>query len=108
MKRKERTIYNHLRRSVNPDTIRVEIPTTWTHESRQACHELLTTAKLMHAVGIYWNDIHGEYCLNYAPGQDQKQESEDVDAITATFTPQPWTWTGYRKPDEPTTEAEEE
>lgn len=104
MKRHERSIYCRLRREVTTtNTIRVEIPLSWTHEARQACHELLTVEKLMHAASIYWNPIYKEYCLNYIQGQRQEQEGQDVDEIASQFKPQPYTWSGYPA----TTEAKE-
>ena len=43
MKRIERNTLNSLRKSISADTINVEIPTSYSHEGRQAIHEMLTT-----------------------------------------------------------------
>ena len=112
MKRNERTIYNRLKKEVTQDTINVEIPVDYTHEGRQAIHELLTIGKGLYATGIYWNDIMECYCIHYeraytetAKGIKAAQEATDIDAITADMEYRDWTWTGYKKPAQQPAEA---
>ena len=112
MKREERTLLNQLRKSVTPDTINVEIPVSYTHEGRQAIHELLTIEKGLYAPCIYWNDILGEYCVHYertmgdptATATKRDQETLDIDEVTAELPRRDRTWTGYPKPTETTDE----
>ena len=112
MKRNERTLYNRLKKEVTPDTINVEIPVDYTHEGRQAIHELLTIGKGLYVTGIYWNDIMECYCIHYeraytetAKGIKAAQEAADIDAITADMEYSDWTWTGYKKPAQQPAEA---
>lgn len=115
MKREERTLFNRLRKSVTPDTVNVEIPVSYTHEGRQAIHELLTIEKGLYAPCIYWNDILGEYCVHYertmgnptATATKREQETRDIDEVTAELPRRDYTWTGYHKPTEPATETTE-
>ena len=85
MKRIERNALNHLKKTVNENTIGVEIPVEWTHEGKQAIHEMLTIEKGMFALCIMRNDIKEEYCIYYIPAirrQDcLKQENRDIDDI---------------------------
>ena len=112
MKREERTALNQLRKSVTPETICVEIPVNYTHEGRQAIHELLTIEKGLYAPCIYWNDIRGEYCVHYerthgdptATATKRDQETCDIDEVTAELPRRDYTWTGYPKPTETTAE----
>lgn len=114
MKREERTLLNQLRKSVTPDTINVEIPMNYTHEGRQAIHELLTIEKGLYAPCIYWNDIQGEYCVHYertmgdptATATKHNQETRNIDEITAELPRYDCTWNGYPKPTEPATGTE--
>lgn len=112
MKREERTTLNALRRNVTPDTIRVEVPAHFTIEGRQAIHELLVIEKSMVAVGMFWNPVTDEVCMNYAPstncGDRQAQEAariEDLERVTEYHPDR--AWTGARKP-APETEPDEE
>ena len=108
MKREERTLLNQLRKSVTTSTINVEIPVSYTHEGRQAIHELLTIEKGLYAPCIYWNDILGEYCVHYertmgdptATATKREQETRDIDEVTAELPRRDYTWTGYHKPTE--------
>lgn len=103
MKREERTTYNRLKKTVTADTINVEIPVTWTHETRQSIHELLTVEKGMFARCIYWNDILDEYCVHYtfadydeAKEIRKEQEVNDIDEITNNLPQSDYTWNGYK------------
>lgn len=114
MKREERTLLNQLRKNVTPDTINVEIPVSYTHEGRQAIHELLTIEKGLYAPCIYWNDILGEYCVHYehtmgdptATATKRDQETLDIDEVTAELPRRDRTWTGYPKPTETTSKSD--
>ena len=108
MKRNERTNYNHVARNIRKNgiesIINIEVPTNYTHEARQAFHELLTAYNLR-AVCIYWNDIEKTWALHYEPArypeahdEKRRQEAEDVDAVTARMTRRNWTWNGYPAP----------
>lgn len=116
MKREERTLLNQLRKSVTTSTINVEIPVSYTHEGRQALHELLSVEKGMCALCIYWNDVLGEYCVHYEPiemdstatATKRDQETRDIDEVTAELPRRDYTWNGYPKPTEPTTETASE
>lgn len=112
MKRDERTLYNRLKKEVTPDTINVEIPVNYTHEGRQAIHELLTIEKKLYVTAIYWNDIMECYCIHYeraytetAENIKREQEAADIDDITADMEYSDWTWTGYHKPTQDATAA---
>lgn len=114
MKRVERNIYNNLRKNVTENTINVEIPVDYTHEGRQAIHELLTIEKGLYVTGINWNSIEGCYCIHYdraytetAENVKREQESADIDSITADMVYSDWTWNGYHKPTEAPQTAEE-
>lgn len=117
MKRNERTVYNRLRREVTADTINVEIPVDFSHEARQAIHELLCIEKHMYVIGINWNSIQECYCIHWesvnieypwAREQYIKQENTDIDTITADMEYSDWTWNGYKKPDQEPAEASQE
>lgn len=96
MKRIERNAYNGLKKNVTNNTICCEIPTNWTHEARQAIHELLTIEKHMHAVRICPNIInHGPVVL-YVRGQDANQENADINDVTGFLTVSCTTWNGYK------------
>ena len=108
MKRNERTNYNHISRAIRKNGIEsivnIEVPTTYTHEARQAFHELLTSYNLR-AVCIYWNDIEKTWALHYEPArypeahdEKRRQEAEDVDTVTARMIRRNWTWNGYPAP----------
>lgn len=108
MKRNERNNYNHIARDIRKNgiesIINIEVPTNYTHEARQAFHELLTAYNLR-AVCIYWNDIEKTWALHYEPAhypeahdEKRRQEAEDVDAVTARMTRRNWTWNGYPAP----------
>jgi len=108
MKRNERTNYNHIARDIRKNgiesIINIEVPTNYTHEARQAFHELLTAYNLR-AVCIYWNDIEKTWALHYEPArypeahdEKRRQETEDVDTVTARMTRRNWTWNGYPAP----------
>ena len=112
MKREERNTLNALRRDINPGTINVEVPTTYTHEGRQEIHHMLTLEKGFVAVRIYWNDIKKCTAVHYIPAGAvyadirREQETMDIDTITANLPDcSGWTWNGYRAPgneEEPT------
>lgn len=116
MKRTERTTYNQLKKDVTPDTINVEIPVDYTHEARQAIHELLTIEKGMYALCIYWNNIQDVYCVHYehtfgsipATAKKRDQENRDIDEVTAELPRHDYTWAGCAKPTETTKNEEEE
>lgn len=102
MKRNERKVYNSLKKSVNQDTIYVEIPTTFTQEARQAMHELLTTEKGMHAVCIGPEVISHELCIRYARSTSaeqqrtrMQQEIRTADDVVAELPTTEYTWNGY-------------
>lgn len=106
MKREERNTLNALRKSINPGTINVEVPTTYTKEGRQEIHHMLTLEKGFIAVRIYWNDITKSTAVHYIPAADhqqkerQRQEIADIDELTASLPDaSSWTWNGYRRPD---------
>ena len=108
MKREERNLLNQLRKTVTNSTIVVEIPERFTHEARQAMHELLTIEKHMIATCIGWNDIREEYCIRYIPQTGRTNSQEGVDADSLLKLPRTdYTWNGYKKP-EPTTTTETE
>lgn len=91
MKRNERTAYNQLKKTVTTDTIYVEIPLTWTHEARQAIHELLTIEKGMYASCIGPEAVSGAECIRYTHASEytsktrQDQETSDVDEVTQSL-----------------------
>jgi len=101
MKREERNLLNSLKKTVTDDTIVVEIPERFTHEARQAMHDLLTVEKHMTAECIGWNDIRKEYCIRYRPqyGRTNEQEGIDADTLLSTLPRSEWTWNGYKKPE---------
>ncbi len=114
MKRIERITYNQLRKSVDYSVINVEVPLTYSHEARQAIHELLTIEKGMYAVCVYWNDTENAYAIHYEParyeyGIDKRrtQEDMDVDDVVATLTSYDFTWTGYPKQEQEQEEAQQ-
>lgn len=96
MKRIERNTLNALRRNVNPDTIYVEIPISWTKEGRQAIHEMLIIEKHMHAVRRCPNVLTGEPIVLYARGAVPGHIPGDVEEITAALPVSPLCWNGYR------------
>ncbi len=96
MKRNERSIYTRMKKTVTKDTIYCEIPTAWTHEARQAIHELLTITKHMHAERICPNLLTYEPVILYARGQSQEQEAMDIDAVMDTLHISETCWNGYK------------
>lgn len=106
MKRNERNTLYNLRKTVNAETIYVEIPASWTHEARQAIHELLTVQKRMKATCMGPNVITGETCIRYtrdagpSDAERQKQESADVDDVMKALPVTKYTWNGYKVTEE--------
>lgn len=96
MKRNERNTYNGLKKNVTNDTIYVEIPVAWSHEGRQAIHELLTIEKGMHACRLCPNVLSFETVVLYARGTDAAQENADIDFIAASLPVSEYCWNGYR------------
>lgn len=102
MKRNERNTYNGLKKTVTADTIYVEIPVTWTHEARQAIHELLTIEKGMVAYCIGPDVITHESTVRYThgcPSIRRAQESADIDSIMQGLRHTDYTWNGYKVAD---------
>ena len=115
MKREERKAYNSLRKEVTTDTINVEISVEWTHEARQAIHELLTIEKHMRATMICWNSIQNCNVVHYAPCYDEcaeeqrkAQENMDIIDLSVMLPISNRTWNGFEKPTEEAQEATEE
>lgn len=115
MKREERRVYNSIRKNTTENTIYVEIPTTYTHEAKQAIHELLTINKGMYAIricphaGILSEDVILYYHCTVTMTAEEKQiqEASDIDAVVASLPVSVYSWNGYRRPgteEEPTTE----
>lgn len=109
MKRIERNTLNHLRKYITEDTINVEISTEWSHEGRQAIHEMLTIEKHMRASMICWNSIQECNVIHYVPcfdeyDEDQRkaQETIDIDAVMDSLPVSNRTWNGFEKPTEET------
>ena len=99
MKRNERNTYNGLKKTVTKETIYVEIPTAWTHEARQAIHELLTIEKGMAAYCIGPDVITHESAIRYThgcPSIRQAQENADIDSIMQGLRRTDYTWNGYK------------
>lgn len=104
MKRIERNTLNRLRRGVNEGTVYVEIPVGWTHEGRQAIHEMLTIKKGMTVVCIGPN-LDGTDCIRYRPAlrvpcyarNRLQHEGEDIDAIMERLPRTDYTWTGRHR-----------
>ena len=106
MKRNEHTTYNQLKKTVTNDTLYVEIPTDWTHEARQAIHELLTIEKGMYASCIGPEVVTGAECVRYTKATEytantrSEQENADIDTVSSNLARTEYAWNGYK----PTTE----
>ena len=102
MKRIERNTLNSLRKDITKDTINVEIPESWSHEGKQAIHEMLTIEKGFRAARINWNSILNEYCIHYIPDPcseaRMRQELEDIDFVVLYLNRSDYTWNGFHKP----------
>lgn len=102
MKRNERNTYNSLKKTVTKCTLYVEIPTAWTHEARQAIHELLTIEKNMVAYCVgpdvitHESTIRYTSCSPYNIKMRQAQETADIDTIMADLRHTDYTWNGYK------------
>lgn len=107
MKRNERTFFNQLRKDVTESTIYVEIRTDWTHEGRQAAHEMLTTEKGMTALRINWNPIENAYTVLYGHGTDNADRA-DIETVTAGLKVTDTWWNGFHKPVKTTDEQNDE
>ena len=103
MKREERKVYNNLKKTVSKSTLYVEIPVTWTHEARQAIHELLTIEKGMIVSCIGPDVITLEDCARYIHANEytqktrQQQEVTDIDTVAQAVRHTDYTWNGYRR-----------
>jgi hypothetical protein len=110
MKRNERTTYNQLKKTVNESTLYVEVPTNWTHEARQATHELLTIEKHFTALRINWNPIENMYCILYYNSNNEEirksQENKDIDDVMLDLSTTDTWWNGYHKHEKPTSTEE--
>ncbi|MBQ5684310.1 MAG: hypothetical protein IIV27_01575 [Clostridia bacterium] len=107
MKRNERTTLNQLKKTVNENTIRVEVPADFSIEARQAIHELLTIEKHMIAVGYYWDPITDTERVNYikawegsegAQRERMNQEVTPIEEVEEDLPHHDYAWTGHRKP----------
>lgn len=112
MKRNERRTYNMLKKAVTPDTIYVEIPVNYSHEARQAIHELLTVGKNMVAECIGYMLIPdaesgSKYGIRYIPCKGisernekrMNQESSDVGDVMNSLQKTVYAWNGTKDPD---------
>jgi len=114
MKREERKIYNSLKKTVTPDTLYVEIPTNWTHEARQAIHELLTVEKGMIATVIGPDCCTFKETIRYTHSSEatkairQTQEVTDIDEVMKELRHTDYTWNGHKiNEEEPDTNTAE-
>lgn len=106
MKREERKVYNSLKKTVTGDTLYVEIPTNWTHEARQAIHELLTVEKGMFATVIgpdcrtFKETIRYTHSSEATKATRQAQEVTDIDEVMKELRYTDCTWNGYKANEE--------